>query len=308
MTVQRDDTSGTSLSSVIYEPINPADHIQPNSWYTLTIALSEDGLGRYVARWFIQRDGGSRIEGRSSHTCEYGPDNAFPTDFRAYCSLENLDFIGDNPTTVNHQVYFDRVTITEEAPPPGPPLVIEDFEAFPFADPYTITTVQNSENLSRFGIAYGGAGISGLASDVEDGSQALRIDSSWGPFPQSFVGLRRHLVGSERDWTGATTFSAYARSYASDGTTIAIGIEEASGEIWRSSDVPLSTTRTKFGWSLNSAQLSNADNPGNGVIDLDDVAVFDVILRNTSGTGSVAIDRLEMNAGLPVGLTMLGAD
>ena len=68
--------------------------------------IGEDNMGRYVVSWYIQKERGPRIKARPDHTCKYGPDT---TDFRIYCSLENLCFIGDFLPTVDHVAYFDWV-------------------------------------------------------------------------------------------------------------------------------------------------------------------------------------------------------
>ncbi|MFC1714589.1 hypothetical protein ACFL6S_13060 [Candidatus Poribacteria bacterium] len=112
MTIQPDDSSGTIFNIEAFTPADPSNHIEPNNWYTLTVELNEDTAGRYVVSWFIQKDGGPRLNGRSDFTCEYGPNNAFPTDFRIFCSLENLDFMGEFTPTVDHVTYFDRVSFS----------------------------------------------------------------------------------------------------------------------------------------------------------------------------------------------------
>lgn len=108
MTVQRDNSSDTPLSSVVYQPADPQDHIQPGNWYTLAIRLMVNAKGCYVFDWTIQKDGQPVRGGRPSFTANYGPANAYQTTFRIFCSVENFSglWIGDHQPTTDQHAWF----------------------------------------------------------------------------------------------------------------------------------------------------------------------------------------------------------
>ena len=104
MTVQRDDSSGTSFSSTIIP-------IAPDSWYTLRIVLVPDADDDYIARWFIKKDGEDFVESRSSAKCRYGRQD---TEFAVYASVETLNFMGDSQPALDHETYFDTISVSDE--------------------------------------------------------------------------------------------------------------------------------------------------------------------------------------------------
>ena len=74
--------------------------IKRNQWYNLSITLSLDVNDNYVATWKIDN---LIIQ---TTTLKYGPNSV---DFAIYCSLENLNFIGDQTSTIINTTYFDQV-------------------------------------------------------------------------------------------------------------------------------------------------------------------------------------------------------
>lgn len=70
-------------------------------WHTFEIDLT-DVNGKYKVQWFI--------DGKLKHTImqTFGPEFAF----YIYCSVENLGFIGDHPSTRDYTGLFDKVEYT----------------------------------------------------------------------------------------------------------------------------------------------------------------------------------------------------
>ncbi len=112
MTVHKDELSGTDHNSEIFNPTDIDDHISPGNWYTLIVKLTETD-GKYNVEWYIQKNENDPIKARSDYQCNYGPNNDFPTDFRIFCSLENLEFCGDECATHDHNTFFDKVCYRE---------------------------------------------------------------------------------------------------------------------------------------------------------------------------------------------------
>ncbi|MGI6572186.1 MAG: leucine-rich repeat domain-containing protein [Fermentimonas sp.] len=74
--------------------------IKVNAWYDLAIKLTKNNKGNYFAQWFVN---GYEV---TSVDLQYGTE----VPFGIHCSLENLDFMGDKPSTREHYVLFDKVS------------------------------------------------------------------------------------------------------------------------------------------------------------------------------------------------------
>jgi hypothetical protein len=79
--------------------------IKRNLWYNLSITLGLDSNDKYTAVWKI-----NNLTVQST-TLGYGPADV---DFSIYCSLENLNFIGDHTSTGINTTYFDWVSFVPE--------------------------------------------------------------------------------------------------------------------------------------------------------------------------------------------------
>lgn len=80
-----------------YTPINPG-------WHNFSISLLETD-GKYTARWIIDD------EVKQEEELMFGTE----TQFRIYCSVENLIFIGDHIPEYNTSASFDWVSFTGPA-------------------------------------------------------------------------------------------------------------------------------------------------------------------------------------------------
>jgi hypothetical protein len=72
--------------------------LTPNKWYTLSMKLTNVN-NKYKVTWFV--DGVQKMELQTTYGCEI--------PFHIYCSLENLNFIGDHITTQDNTCIFDYV-------------------------------------------------------------------------------------------------------------------------------------------------------------------------------------------------------
>jgi hypothetical protein len=107
MTVQRDDSSGTSWSSVVRP-------LEPNDWYYLRIGVFQNDKSSYKMIWWIRREGETNFTvARSDYNCNYGPTD---TTFAVECSVENFSnlWIGDRQPTNEKTARFKYVRIYDE--------------------------------------------------------------------------------------------------------------------------------------------------------------------------------------------------
>jgi hypothetical protein len=73
--------------------------IKRESWYTLTIDLTFNSKNRYIANWKIDNISKSTVQLNYSKN----------TKFNIFCSVENLNFIGDHIPTIQNYALFDWV-------------------------------------------------------------------------------------------------------------------------------------------------------------------------------------------------------
>lgn len=87
------------MTSQDFPFVSNAIKIKRNNWYNLSINLVLETNGKYTAIWKIDNN---IVQ---TQALNYGSE----IDFSIFCSLENLNFIGDStPTTIN-TTYFDFV-------------------------------------------------------------------------------------------------------------------------------------------------------------------------------------------------------
>lgn len=86
----------TSQANPWHQSIHP---IKSERWYDVAIVITETKDKHYKVRWLL--------DGKVMDTAimQYG--KKFP--FGIYCSLENLKFIGDHPSTREHYTLFNKV-------------------------------------------------------------------------------------------------------------------------------------------------------------------------------------------------------
>ena len=77
-----------------------ATKIKREQWYVLTIDLSLNSKNKYVARWKIN---GKIVQTLTLH---YG----IKEKFKIFCSVENLQFMGDHIPAVQNYALFDYVS------------------------------------------------------------------------------------------------------------------------------------------------------------------------------------------------------
>lgn len=286
LTVQPDNAPGRSGdpgSSLVFQPSDPADHILPDAWYTLTLELGEDDQGRYVVDWFIQRDGRPRLQARPTYTTAYGPANAHPTDFRIYASLENLNFIGDALPTRDHFVYFDRVSFLDEACVgfPTEPQPITDMEAdtatggFPPGAPGEWT---------RFGAAYGFLQLVDDPILVDSGERSLAAGADFSS--SQIFGIRYNIPGGPIDAACGERITWRMRIDAPDGSFVRFVIQEPDGDIWVSNEeFPAQGEWTTHSVDLAESAFFIADASGGADFDREFAFVgFDMRPGSTPGT------------------------
>ncbi len=73
--------------------------IKRDQWYTLTLQLTLSSNGRYIVSWKIND------ETMATANLNYGKN----TKFNIYCSVENLQFIGDHIAQTQNYALFDAV-------------------------------------------------------------------------------------------------------------------------------------------------------------------------------------------------------
>jgi hypothetical protein len=299
MTVQRDDSSNTAFSSAIFQPANPADHITPNNWYTLTIQLTTDPQGGYVHNWYIQRDGGERLTGRLPYTAKYGPANAFPTSHRIYCSVENLSgmWIGDHQPTTDQTAWFDWVSFDDQRTSNGQGTMLTDLEsdsssgAFPYG---------NDREWTRFGVAYNGIAVDTNATNAVSGDKSLSTTADFSA--GTFYGVRYNLAGESVQLRSNSTISYYGRRDGPSNATTRLALVETDGDIWiDNSPHGLTTSYARYSVPLTTQRLSLADGSGGGDLDLNLRAVgFDLLSNgDRSGTPTFRFDDISTMPEIP---------
>ena len=276
MTVQRDDSSGTVLDQVAFQPSNPEDHIERGYWYTYTIVLKKDSSGRYIVSWYIQKDGGTQVKARRDALCNYGPGD---TDFHVYCSSENFDsnWIGDhNPPQTDQVGYFDWASFTDGAtnlitnvetdttagasppgtaerewtrfgpayssiligqPPPPAPVLLTDLSTPDFTE--------WNENNPR-------PGDPNYDPNTHGGFPDTAVDHEWSRFGAAFNGI--YLVNATV--TDGPTIYYKARRVGDPNMRMAFVFEEADGDVWMAKTPhALTTAWVEYALELNSANL-----------------------------------------------------
>ena len=73
--------------------------ITEDAWHTFQIILKLNARKHYVATW--------RIDGKDIFTRELHFGEEYP--FHIFCSVENLKFLGDHPTTQKYTGVWDFV-------------------------------------------------------------------------------------------------------------------------------------------------------------------------------------------------------
>ena len=314
MTVQRDDSSGTALDQIAFQPENPADHVARGYWYTYTIELKKDSWGRYVVSWYIQKEGGPVMKGRRDAICNYGPGD---TDFWIYCSSENFDtnWIGDyNPPQSDQVGHFDWVRFTDGvtnlitdvesdttagAAPPG--TAAREWTRFgpaydsiligqpPAPDPVLLTDLSEPD-FTEWSEANPRPGEPGYDPDLHGGFPDTAIDHEWSRFGAAFNGIYL-LTTSVAD---APTVYYKARRTGGSAMTMGLVFQETDGDVWMAK-VPhtLTASWVEYSLALTSANLELADSSGGGDLD-HHVALlgFQVVKNSDSGTPSFDIDDL----------------
>ncbi len=288
LTVQPDNAAGRSGdpgSSLIFRPSDPAHHVRPGNWYLLTIELNEDQQGRYVVDWYIEKEGGPRIKARPTYTCAYGPSNAYPTTFRIYNSLENLNFMGDALPTRDHFVYFDRTSHLPLnsgcADAPATPQLITDMESdiaagnFPLGAPGEWT---------RFGTAYNGMSITTNPAEVDTGAKSLRATANFAA-GQSF-GVRYNLFDDPFSLPCAVALTWRMRTNQPGLQRVRFVLLDADGDIWIATHTFSPTTEWEdYTIPFGAADFAIAEINGNGQFDamLEGIG-FDFLANGTSAT------------------------
>ncbi len=297
LTVQPDNAAGRSGdpgSSLVFQPADPAHHVRPGGWYKLTIELDEDQLGRYVVDWYIQAEGGPRIKARPTYTCAYGPSNAFPTNFRIYDSLENLNFMGDALPTRDHFVYFDSTSHNAIDSPdpedPGAPHLITDIESdttsggFPMGSPGEWT---------RFGTAYNGMAITTVPNEVDEGNASLRASANFNAGAN--FGVRYRLPESPLDLQSAERLTWRMRTNMPGSQLVRFVLLDMDGDIWITNHTFSPTAEgEKYTIPADAAGFNIAEVAGNGQFDglLEGIG-FDFLANGTSAaTPTFFIDNI----------------
>ncbi|HQB27599.1 MAG TPA: hypothetical protein PLO29_01490 [Paludibacter sp.] len=89
----------TSQLNPEYLSIQP---IQSGKWHDLRLSISETNDHKYFVKWIVN---GAKV---GSVKLEYGKE----IPFGILCSLENLEFMGDAPSTREHYVLFNKMGFT----------------------------------------------------------------------------------------------------------------------------------------------------------------------------------------------------
>ena len=112
MSVARDDERDCCPATVETSEVL-ARGFNPCTWYTLSLDLTVDEEGRYVAAWYVRKEGDIDTVGRTGFTCGYGPAN---TTFYIGCAVENLEDLsmGSHPPVVRQRGWFDYVAYCDE--------------------------------------------------------------------------------------------------------------------------------------------------------------------------------------------------
>ena len=296
MTVQRDDASGTALSSIPYQPADPNDHIEPGNWYTFTIDLNVDSLDRYVVSWYIEKEGDPRVKGRPDYVAQYGPSGTYPTDFRIHCSVENFInlWIGDQQPAETTEAWFDYVSFSENTTtidPPELPLItsIEEpdvttaaFPPNPVSPSFPGTTIEGE--WTRYGTAYAVISIEDNTAEAPDGDRYLSVSADWNAGNR--VGVRFVPYGQPADWSGYPEIAFSLRSpQPTQGTTWQLAFFEQDGDIWISEDNPATET-----WTTQVVDLGNliyeGSSTGDGVLNLQQIVMFGADFDNSSASST----------------------
>lgn len=289
LTIQPDTgpgRSGDPGSSLIFQPADPANHVFPDNWYTLTLELSEDAQGRYVIDWFIQRDGGPRLQARPTYTAAYGPANDHPTDFRIYASLENLNFMGDALPTRDHFIYFDSVTFIDPACEgfPETPQPITDMEedtttgGFPPGVPGEWT---------RFGAAYDSIALTSDPALVDSGDVSLAVGANF--TSEEVLGVRYNIPDGPIDMTCGEELTWRMRIDDADGSFARFVLQDQDGDIWVSNEeFPATEEWTTYSVPIAESAFFIADASGGATFDRN-IAFVGFDLRPATGTNNTPI-------------------
>ena len=276
MTVQRDDSSGTVLDQVAFQPSNPEDHIERGCSYTYTIELKKNSWGGYVVSWFIQKDGGAQVKGRRDALCNYGPGD---TDFHIYCSSENFDnnWIGDhNPPQTDQIGYFDWASFTDgatnlitdvesdttvAAAPPG--TAAREWTRFgpaydsiligqPPAPAPVLLTDLSAPDFTEWNENNPRPGDPGYDPDPYGGFPDTAVDYEWSRFGAAFNGI--YLLNATV--ADGPTIYYKARRTGGANMTMRFLFEETDGDVWQAtSSHTLTTSWVEYSLELSSANL-----------------------------------------------------
>ncbi len=270
LTIQPDNAPGRSGepgSSLLFRPADPANHVFPDTWYTFLIHLGTDAGGHYTVDWYIQRDGGPLLKARPTHVAAYGPAGPFPTDFRIYCSLENLAFMGDALPTRNHVVFFDSVVYTPTTCEPGS----AGAETLTSIDGDTLAPAQPGAWESR------GTPAPALALEadpllVDEGTRSLRLEADLTATTGAQVVYT--LPDPPRDLACATALQWRARRLSGPTAALRLLLEEADGDIWLAADpLPVPANWSLLNQPLHFERWTLVDNAGGGDLDLQATAI-----------------------------------
>lgn len=327
MTMQRDTSSGTVFDSVAFQPLDPNDHVVPGAWYTYTIEMTQDSRGRYIASWFIQKDGGPKLLGRSQAISGI---EVIGGDFDIFCSSENLLFMGENLPATNKDGYFDSSQYI-----PNDVQLITDIESDVTSSAFPPGTQDNE--WTRFGAAFDSISIgqptpptpvllTTIDSDSTGWDEAAPPNPPLG-LPPAYIGAGIEN-GNDNVWyrlgcsfdgillesdptTGPTVFYDARRS---GGANLQIGlvIEETDGDIWQDATPhTLTTTMTEYSLVLSSDNLEYggfvAGAAGDRDFDLDIKLIgFRILDNGDTGTPSVFVDDVEWStAAAPTTRTLI---
>ena len=290
MTVQRDLPSGTLFSSEIFRPKDPSNHIQPTNWYTIAISLFTNQAGQYVVNWYVQKEGGPILRGRPPHTCGFGPNNAYPTDFRIISGpfSPNTGFLGDHTPTQDHQFHYDHVRHV--------------------VGPQLITHIEH-DVVSLGDGAWGGVGPSlsalSINTNVNDafvGSKSIRVSADWGA--GSSVEVDYTIPSNTLDAVAGAPLHWWMKA-DDQNPLVSVTFQEADGDLWKSTNSYAATTNyASYSVALSPLNftLASTGSLSAGYFDVNSISNIGFrISANgaTNGTSIFHFDEISWNEAIP---------